>query len=520
MNNKQIKQIVILGGGSAGWLSAGLIAAEHCQSPDSEVTVTLVESPDIPIIGVGEGTWPSMRSTLKKIGLDETDLFKECDAAFKQGAKFAKWVTGAEDDFYYHPLVLPNGFHDADLASAWLSDSAQMSFADAVCAQSHICEQGLAPKQITTPEYAAVANYAYHLDAVKLGQMLQRHCTTKLNVKHVLDHVVEVKSCENGDIAALVTKSNGELQGDLFIDCSGMASRLLGQHYGIDFVSTKDSLFNDNAIAVQVPYVNETDDIASHTISTAHQAGWIWDIGLPTRKGTGIVYASEHMSQDEAQSILQNYAATSVGEKASKELNYRHIPINPGHRQTFWHRNCVAIGLSAGFLEPLEASALVLVESSAGMVAEDLPANREVMDLIADRFNKRVHHYWHTIVDFLKLHYVLSQRDDSEYWRAHRNLEGVSDTLKDSLKLWKTQIPNQYDFPLIQEMFPAASWQYVLYGMGFKTNLTGSMLSEQKQAHARQFIQQSLDYTKRCLSLLPKNRELIDKIRQYGMQKV
>lgn len=512
-----IKRIVILGGGSAGWLTAGVLAAEH--GPE-KVQVTLIESPGIPPIGVGEGTWPSMRATLNKIGLSETELFRQCDAAFKQGAKFAKWVTGEDNDFYYHPLMLPQGFNDTDLVLPWQLSGSEQSFADAVCCQSHLCEQGKAPKQITTPEFASVANYAYHLDSVKLGQLLQQHCTEKLAVKHVLDEVTEVQSDDSGDIAALVTAEHGPVAGDLFIDCSGQRSLLLGQHYQVPFISKQDTLFNDTAMAVHVPYFSDDDAIASHTISTAHRAGWIWDIGLPTRRGVGIVYASEYMDDSEAEQTLKTHIAGLIGVDKANKLKPRKIPIDAGHRQTFWHRNCVAVGLSAGFLEPLEASALVLVESSAAMISKDLPANREVMDIIARRFNQRLNYYWETIVDFLKLHYVLSQRQDSDYWRAHQDPATWSDNLRQSLALWQTQVPNKYDFPLAEEMFPAASWQYVLYGMGFRTQTSIQDIKTSELEKARMHMAQAADFTRKCLAGLPDNRTLINKIKEFGLQRV
>ena len=524
MSVRPIQNIVILGGGSAGWLTAGLLAAEYQREGPGGIQVTVIESPDIPIIGVGEGTWPSMRATLQKIGLSETRLFRECDAAFKQGAKFARWVNGEASDYYYHPLVLPHGFYDADMVSPWLAgreaDEGAASFADALCCQSHLCERGLAPKQISTPEYASVANYAYHLDAVKLGKALQQHCVGELGVRHILDTVTEVRAQPDGDIAALATAANGDIAGDLFVDCSGLRSLLLGGHFKVGFESKQQVLFNDSAIAAQCPYPQADAPMASQTISTAHRAGWIWDIGLPTRKGLGIVYASDYMDDDEAARTLLAYAAGSIGEKAAQELKTRKIAINPGHRSSFWHRNCLAIGLSAGFLEPLEASALVLVESAAAMLAEDLPATRAVMDLAAERFNRRMHYYWETIIDFLKLHYVLSRRDDSDYWRDHRAAATASERLNGSLALWRTQIPNRYDFPLSQEMFPAASWHYVLYGMGFKTDLGNRALRPDKVAKAKELMDENRRITARYLAALPPNRELVDKIHQYGMQKV
>lgn len=511
-----IKHIVILGGGSAGWLTAGVIAAEHKCHQNPRLQITLVESPSVATIGVGEGTWPTMRATLKKMGVSETDLFTQCDASFKQGAKFAKWVSGAEHDYYYHPLVLPLGFHEISLIGPWQQQDSGKSFCDAVCFQGAVCDAGLAPKQIKTPEYEAIANYAYHLNSEKLGVFLKKHCMEKLGVKNIVDHVERVISAENGDIAALSTAQHGDIAGDLFIDCSGFASVLLGGHYDVPLIDKKNILFNDCALAVQVPYPDEEYPIASHTISTAHKAGWIWDIGLPTRRGVGSVYSSAHCSDDEAYADLVNYINASPGHNAD-ELTIRKIPMKPGHRAQFWHRNCVAVGMSAGFIEPLEASALVLVEMSAAMISAELPSNRAVMDIVAKRFNQRLTHYWDTIIEFLKLHYVLTQRDDSAYWRDHCRSETAPGDLLERLTLWRYQTPNKYDFPLAEEMFPAASWQYVLYGMGFRTDLKGEPVDQQV---SQPYFDKLARIKSQLLSQLPTNRELINKIRQFGLQKI
>lgn len=513
MQERPVNHIVILGGGSAGWLTAGVIAAEHRSSP---IKITLVESPGVAPIGVGEGTWPTMRATLKKMGVSETELFTECDASFKQGAKFVKWVSGAEDDYYYHPLVLPVGFHEVNLVGAWQRQQTAQSFCDAICYQGALCDEGRAPKQIKTPEYQAIANYAYHLNSDKLGHFLKKHCIEKLGVKNIVDHVERVRADENGDILALVTAQNGDISGDLFIDCSGFASLLLGGHYEIPLLDKKNILFNDSALAVQVPYPNEEYPIASHTISTAHAAGWIWDIGLPTRRGVGSVYSSAHCSDDEAYSDLVSYINAAPGHNAD-QLAIRKISMKPGHRARFWHRNCVAVGMSAGFIEPLEASALVLVEMSAAMISAELPSNREVMDIVAKRFNQRFTHYWDTIVEFLKLHYVLNQRDDSAYWRDHRRPETVPGDLSERLLLWRHQTPNKYDFPLAEEMFPAASWQYVLYGMGFRTAIRSEEMDE---GVCRPYFDKVSRIKSQLLNQLPSNRELINKIREFGLQKI
>lgn len=514
-----IRRVTILGGGTAGWLTAGVIAAEHMSNSDSGVSVTLIESPDVKPIGVGEGTWPTMRGTLKKIGISETDFIKHCDATFKQGAKFAKWVTGEEDDAYYHPLVLPQGYGEINLAPFWLKTGQDQSFADAVSFQGILCEKGLAPKQNTTPEYAHVANYAYHLDAGKFAQLLQQHCVEKLGVTHVLDHVTEIKSHPNGDIASLVTKQHGDIEGDLFIDCSGFSSMLLGQHFGIEFVNKKHILFNDAALAVHVPYHVEQDDIASHTISTGQSSGWIWDIGLPSRRGVGHVYSSEHISDDEAEGELRTYIRQSSKANVD-DLTIRKIPIVPGHRKQFWHKNCVAVGLSAGFLEPLEASALVLVELSAAMISEQLPATRGVMDIVAKRFNDKFLYRWDRIIDFLKLHYVLTKRTDSQYWIDNCLAETIPDSLQESLKLWQHHSPWHQDFTQVDEVFPSASYQYVLYGMGFKTHDSMTNRRSRNSDMAMSQFQKNKQLTERLVMGLPKNRELISKIHQYGLQKI
>ena len=519
-----IQHIVIVGGGSAGWLTAAVIAAEH-----RSLHITLLESPDIPPIGVGEGTWPTMRDTLRKIGMRESDFIRECDASFKQGSRFNGWVNGGEHDYYFHPFVLPQGYTEANLVGRWLERHPKVPFADLVSFQPHLCVHGRAPKQAATPEYAAVANYGYHLDAGKFGLLLRKHCIEKLGVRHVLDRVVAVNACANGDIESVSTKDGGVLPGDLFIDCSGMQSLLLGQHYGVPLCSQKHVLFNDTALAVQVPYPIADAPIASQTISTAQRSGWVWDIGLPTRRGVGYVYSSAHSSDAAAEAELRAYIEQSGGtiELAAP----RKISFQPGYRQTFWHRNCVAIGLSSGFIEPLEASALALVELSAEMLSAQMPPTRTTMDIVAQRFNDAFRYRWQRVIEFLKLHYVLTQRRDSDYWRDNCRSESIPERLRELLLLWRELPPSRYDFYRIEEVFPSASYQYVLYGMGFRpdrvpparqSDQTALVESERaaKAALADGYFREAATLTKRMLAALPSNRELINHIHRSGLQAI
>ena len=223
-----IETVVIVGGGSAGWITAGLLASEFAGSSDPEIRVTLIESPDVKTIGVGEGTWPTMRTTLQKIGISETEFLTECSASFKQGTKFTGWVTGDEDDYYYHPFSTPAGYSDINLIQYWQEQRDKISFVDAVSVQGSICDRGLAPKQDTTPEYAHVANYAYHLDAGKFAELLQKHCTERLGVRHLVDHVTAINGAPDADIRSVSTAKSGDIDGDLFVDCTGFAAVLLG----------------------------------------------------------------------------------------------------------------------------------------------------------------------------------------------------------------------------------------------------------------------------------------------------
>jgi tryptophan 7-halogenase len=499
-----VARVVIVGGGTAGWLTACILAARHSQRIRAgSLTVTLVESPDVPIIGVGEGTWPSLRTTLEKIGVSEGDFFRDCDAAFKQGVKFSGWTTGAQDDIYYHPLVMPQGFLQVNLAPHWLASPGSLRFCDVACNQTRVWERQLAPKMVTTPEYAGLINYAYHLDAGKFADFLTRHGTTRLGVRHVRAHVRGVAQSDQGDILAVNT-DDGEINGDLFVDCTGASALLIGQALEVPYRDCSDVLFCDTALAVQVPYAEPEAPIASCTFAAAQSAGWIWDIGLPTRRGVGYVYSSRHTTAQRAQDELAAYVGPAI-----ERLNVRRIALRAGHRQQRWKQNCVAVGMSAGFLEPLEASAIVQIEMSATWIAEQLPACREVMDIVAGRFNDYTLYHWGRIIDFLKLHYVLSRRSDGPFWTDNLQPASIPERLQDLLRLWKYQSPWIRDgLERTEETFPAASYQYVLYGMGFRGEVVREELA-QTQALANRAMSENLALTQRLLEQLPSNREWI-----------
>ena len=518
--NSNIKRIVIVGGGTAGWLSAGINASEY-YSKQNNFEFYLIESPDIPTIGVGEGTWPSMRTTLQKIGISETDFLIHCNASFKQGTQFFNWTSG-KDDSYSHPFTAPHLFNEKNLALHWQQLKRNIPFADAVCPQTHLFTNKQAPKNITTPEYAFNVNYGYHLDAAKFAELLRKHCVNNLGVTHISGNITAINASENGDIESISTDTDEVINGDLFIDCSGSKALLIGEHYKIPLKSKNMYLFNNSALAAQVPYETLEDPIQSCTLSTAQSAGWIWDIGLPTRRGIGHVYSSDYNSEDNATAELLAYIKETAGQKAADMVSIRKIVFEPNHREKFWHKNCVAIGMSAGFIEPLEASALVLVELSAAMIAEQLPANRQVMGIVAKRFNQKFNYRWDRIIDFLKLHYILTQRTDTDYWIDNCSASSIPDSLQELIELWHYQVPWHCDNYHIDEMFPSASFQYVLYGMGFETKVDSLFNRTNREVgiQAPSMFADNAMHARQLVASMPTNRELINKIQKFGLQKI
>jgi flavin-dependent dehydrogenase len=500
--DNHIQRIAIIGGGTAGWLAAAVIAAQHKQAitQDKTLSVTLVESSDIPTVGVGEGTWPTMKNTMKEIGIREADLFQQCNAVFKQGGKFVEWVKGKED-FYYHPFTVPMGYGRMDLAP-YINNIEDYAVESNF--QHHVCEAGLAPRTISEAEYSGQCNYAYHIDAGAFAELLKQHCKNTLGVKQVIGTVDSVNLASDGSIASVHLTDEQLIEADLYLDCTGFKSLLLGDALGVPFIDADKFLFNDSALAAQVPYQSSDDPIASHTIATAQNAGWIWDIGLTHRRGVGHVYSSKFLSDDEAEANLRKY----IG-KTQQDYNVRKIGFKSGHREWFWEKNCVAVGMSGGFVEPLEATAIMLIEISARFIADNLPPSKALMPTIAKRFNKQMQYKWSRIIDFLKLHYMLTQREEP-YWQAHTDPDSIPETLKEDLSIWGYRGPTQADFDSAIELFPAASYQYVLYGMGFKPDFSLHKHLYRQQQQADVIMQRNQQITQQMLQTLPSHRDYIE----------
>jgi len=508
-----VNKIVIVGGGTAGWLTAGLLAAAHSQKSISgeRLSITVIESDTIHPIGVGEGTWPTMRRTLAKIGITESEIVKHASATFKQASKFVNWHKHNEHSSYYHPFCAPQGSASLDITPYWLNSTTDdfHQYAKDVCFQPELCERGLAPKLDASTKQNFSANYGYHLDAGKFIRLLRDHCKHTLGVQHIVDDVTKV-AADNTGINYVTTTSNLNVEGDIFVDCSGFSALLIEKTLKVPMVDASSILFSDSALVHQVPYKDESQPIACHTLSTAQEAGWIWDIGLQNRRGTGYVYSSRFQSDEDACAIFTRYLKSINPEIALPET-FRKISYKTGYREKFWDRNCVAIGLSSGFLEPLEASSLMLIEQSATQLAEQLPACTEVMPHVAKRFNSTLTYKWQRTIEFLKLHYLLSNRSDP-FWVENKNQKSIPKRLQSLLEEWKFRPVLDSDFSGNDEVFSAQSYRYILYGMAHNTQLDQYVRLLTQQEFATKQFQLNRSLIMQLADRLPSHRGLIDRI--------
>jgi tryptophan halogenase len=501
------KRVVILGGGTAGWIVAARLAAEGLSVDGHPVAITLIESSDVPTIGVGEGTWPSMRSTLDKIGIPEKEFLQFCNASFKQGSRFVNWRKGA-GEAYDHPFTVPTGMGRYALGKTFSQHNAKIDFSHWACLQSAMIDANKSPKQPQTPDYAGVFNYGYHLDAGRFADLLKKYAVDRLGVTHCVGHFSAAELDEDGWISALLLNDDRRIEGDFFIDASGTHNKLIGGCIESPFISLKDVSPNDRALALPVAYPDAAAAIESATLSTAQGAGWIWDIGLQHRRGTGYVYASAFIDDQAALEALASYAR-NINPGVDVTMA-RKLTISPGYRARPWVNNCVAIGMSSGFIEPLEASALVMVELAASYLCEHLPAPTSALESISERYNTLFNERWSRIRDFLQLHYHLSERRDTEYWRAVTEDIPLSDRLNGLLEEWQYRDPVLNDFGHYMELFPPASYLYVLLGMkpdylrsivGKRTDGCANLLAdiaanEQKRGHYLAHLPDNRSYFK------------------------
>lgn len=517
------RSILIVGGGTAGWLTAAYLAKALRVTEQAHLDITLLESPDIGIVGVGEATFPTIRNTLRFLGIDEAAFIRQTSATFKQGIRFVDWARAPDTDrkggdrhhSFFHPFEAPFSTEGTSLAPYWLlqDEAARAPFAEAVTIQARVADAARAPKRPHESDFAGPLNYAYHFDAAKLAGVLAERAR-ELGVRHLKGNLRDVVLDETGAIAHVASPEHGDLSADLYVDCSGFRAELIGKALGAPFKSCKPILFADRAVACRAPYERPDAPIQSYTVATAHEAGWTWDIGLAGARGVGCVYSSDHIDDDRAEAILRDYLG---GPKNASDIEPRRISFDAGYREKQWIKNCVAVGLSAGFLEPLESTGVVLIEAAVAMIAELFPHSGPV-SAPARRFNELMTARYDNIIVFLKLHYCLSQRPE-RFWRENTDPASIPERLVDLLEQWRHRPPARFDFILDLETFAFFNYQYILYGMGFRTDLTDGAGEFPDVAGAAKLFAKIRGFADRATQDLPSHRDLIAQINRFGFDR-
>jgi tryptophan halogenase len=512
-----IRRVLVVGGGTAGWMAAGYLARRLGAGRPDGIEVSLVESADIGIIGVGEGSFSTVKLALTALGVDEAWFLRECSATYKQGNKFVDWAetpTGGGHEFYYHPFSAPTPARSGiNLVPYWLLGAAgEVPFGVAMGAQHRVCEARRGPKRISDRAYFGPEDYAYHFDAAKLAKVLAK-VGADLGVKRLTGTVQSVTQDETGAITSVTTAEQGEISADFFVDATGFAARLIGGALGSRFNDVSGVLFQDSALALQTPYDQPGGPLLSSTVSTAQGAGWTWDISLESRRGAGYVYSSRHTDDEEAERVLRAYLGP-----AAEGLSARKLTFKVGYREQQWIRNCVSIGLSGGFLEPLEATGIFMIGAACDMLSAIFPRASDDLELAARLFNRAMRDRYERVIDFIKLHYCVSRRTDTAFWRDNADPATWTDYLREHIPLWRHRPPNAYDLPTAHESFPLPSYLYVLYGMGFKTDLSGREAEFPHMELARQEFARIRALTDATIQALPDHRALIDEVYANGYQ--
>ena len=444
-------EIVILGGGTAGWMAAAglvsLVAPRNC-------TIRLIESEEIGTVGVGEATLPHIKNFNDTIGVDEAEIMRATKATFKLGIEFVDW--GFEGSRYIHPFgafgraTSGSGFHHLWLrarAGGWKSDIQDLSYPIVAARRNRFDFP-----EANRPTINSTYSYAYHLDASLYAQQL-RILAEQRGVQRIEGKVREImRDAQTGNVRSLILESGEQLNGDFFIDCSGFRSLLLGGELGVAWEDWSKWLPCDRAFAVPTERANE---VPPYTQSTAMQGGWRWRIPLQHRTGNGYVFSTGFIGEDEAAASL--LASVETPALAEPKL----LRFQAGRRVNNWEKNCVALGLASGFLEPLESTSIYLIQVAIMHLLPLLPL-RQNDPRLADEFNRKMNVEYDRIRDFLILHYHLTQRRDAEIWRYCANME-VPDSLKAKMELFghSAQIEQYRD-----GLFTLPSWLAVYVGQG------------------------------------------------------
>lgn len=443
--NNHIQKVVIAGGGTAGWIAAAALSKKLGKL----LSITLIESDNIGTIGVGEATIPPMLDFHQMLGINEQEFMRETSATFKLGILFENWKT--TNDSYMHSFgSTGKGSWECQFVHFWLNGKERGISA----AYEDYCYETQAAKAHKFSKLSdPTINYAYHLDATRYAKFL-RNFSEKHGVRRIEGIIKEVNKNTATDFIESLTLASGEVvEGDLFIDCTGFNGLLIEGALSTGYEDWSHWLPCNSAVVVQTESAD--GPLPPYTRSIAHEAGWQWRIPLQDRLGNGLVYCDRYLSDDKATALL-------LGSVEGKALNKpRTIKYKTGRRCKSWNKNCVALGLSSGFLEPLESTSIYLFMIGISRLIQTFPFDG-IHPVVVDEYNAQTKIELENIRDFIILHYYVTQRDDSPFWRYCKTME-VPKTLAHKIKLFTE---SAHVFLSDSELFRLDSWTKVMLGQG------------------------------------------------------
>jgi tryptophan halogenase len=491
MTTKAISSIVIVGGGSAGWITAMYLNKLY-QHQQQNVSIIVIESPDISVIGVGEATVHSIRFLFAAMGIDEAELLRETNATLKTGILFENWMKEKSTELkhqYFHPFEQVQLGSGIDITSRWLASDQRryQRYDQGTSLSAHLMALNHSPKTAHSLPYQGIVPYGYHIDAVLLGRFLRKKAT-EAGVIHVEATVNDV-IVKNNKIQQVQT-SEGVYSADLFIDCTGFKGLLINELSANNWRSFQSALPCNKAVAMQLAYDEQQPNPRSYTTATALEYGWAWQIDLVNRRGTGYVYDSRYLTPEQAEQRLIDLHG---GTDKIKVLKKNHLSMKVGCRKAFWLGNCVAIGLSGGFIEPLESTGLHVINVGVRLLATHLQSAEPIQE-ICDNYNRLLNGVYDDLKQFIVLHYCLSDRDDTEFWQYARDSVKQCPNLQRLLSVWRNKVCEYFDLAgSFSTTFTDENYRYILYGMQYYPRFTTAPLAEESHQIFAKFNRKCLE---------------------------
>nr|AHE14653.1 tryptophan 5-halogenase [uncultured bacterium] len=507
--------VVIVGGGTAGWMTASYLAAAF----GPRLSITLVESERVGTIGVGEATFSTVRHFFEYLGLEEQDWMPQCAASYKLAIRFQDWQTPGR--YFYHPFERPETVQGFSLLDWTLRADAEPRTFDERCFLTRaMCEAGRSPRQLdgslfvsqldgplgrsTLAEQRDQFPYAYHFDADLLARFLQGYGTAR-GVRHIVDDVVEVGQDTRGWLTHIRTEGHGDFTGDLFVDCTGFRGVLVNRTLGEPFHSFSEVLPNNRAVALRVPRDPAVRAVAPYTTATAMPAGWIWTIPLDQRDGLGYVYSDQFCTPEEAERTLREIAAPG-----RDDLPANHVQMRIGRTKRPWVKNCVAIGLSSAFVEPLESTGIFFIQHGIEELVKHFPMGEPDPAVVAG-YNRRVAHVVDGVKEFLVMHYRAAARDDTPYWKEAK-VRPAPDGLVERMTYGARTLLDESDIYPHFHGFEAYSWNTMLLGLGAGPTGPRPAMQLMDSTRAQQAFEALRAEARRTVSALPACGEYLDRL--------